>query len=70
MKPEKPEEISPGTGTEGQWTDLAFYLPGQFEGDGKMASEPENLREKVRGSLQKISDEGKDYFICIVYDSA
>lgn len=32
----------------------------------KLASVPEGVRLKVQRSLQKISDEGKDYFICIV----
>lgn len=33
----------------------------------KLASVPEGVRVKVQRSLQKISDEGKDYFICIVF---
>lgn len=32
----------------------------------KLAGVPENIRVKVQKSLQKISDEGKEYFICIV----
>ncbi|WP_324824374.1 stage IV sporulation protein A [Sinanaerobacter sp. ZZT-01] len=32
----------------------------------KLSNVPENIRLKVQRSLQKISDEGKDYFICIV----
>lgn len=32
----------------------------------KVTGMPDNLRFKVQKSLQKISDEGKDYFICIV----
>lgn len=32
----------------------------------KLAGVPDNIRGKVRKSLQKISDEGKEYFICIV----
>ena len=32
----------------------------------KVTNMPENIRFKVQKSLQKISDEGKEYFICIV----
>ncbi|WP_209010594.1 sporulation stage IV protein A [Anaerovorax sp. IOR16] len=32
----------------------------------KLSNVPEHIRLKVQRSLQKISDEGKDYFICIV----
>ena len=32
----------------------------------KLAGVPEHIRVKVQKSLQKISDEGKEYFICIV----
>ena len=32
----------------------------------KLAGVPENIRVKVQKSLQKICDEGKEYFICIV----
>lgn len=32
----------------------------------KLSSVPENVRGKMQKSLQKISDEGKEYFICIV----
>lgn len=34
--------------------------------ESKIASVPENIRVKMQKSLQKISDEGKEYFICIV----
>ena len=34
--------------------------------DGKLTSMPESLQGKVHRSLQKISNEGKDYFICII----
>lgn len=34
--------------------------------DGKLTSMPETLQVKVQRSLQKISNEGKDYFICII----
>lgn len=34
--------------------------------ENKIASVPENIRGKMQKSLQKISDEGKEYFICIV----
>lgn len=34
--------------------------------DGKLTSMPESLQGKVQRSLQKISNEGKDYFICII----
>lgn len=34
--------------------------------ESKLSNVPENIREKVQRSLQKISDEGKEYFICIV----
>lgn len=34
--------------------------------DSKLSSVPEELQQKIRRSLQKISDEGKDYFICII----
>ena len=32
----------------------------------KLAGVPDNIRIKVQKSLQKISDEGKEYFICII----
>jgi len=32
----------------------------------KITSVPDNVRTKMQRSLQKISDEGKEYFICIV----
>ena len=32
----------------------------------KIAAVPDNIRIKMQKSLQKISDEGKEYFICIV----
>ena len=34
--------------------------------DGKLTAMPETLQGKVQRSLQKISNEGKDYFICII----
>ncbi len=34
--------------------------------DGKLTAMPESLQIKVQKSLQKISNEGKDYFICII----
>ncbi len=34
--------------------------------ENKLLNVPENIRIKVQKSLQKISDEGKEYFICIV----
>ena len=34
--------------------------------ESKLSDVPEALRGKVQRSLQKISDEGKDYFICII----
>ena len=34
--------------------------------ESKVNNVPESLRGKVQRSLQKISDEGKDYFICII----
>lgn len=34
--------------------------------ENKIASVPDNIRVKMQKSLQKISDEGKEYFICIV----
>ena len=34
--------------------------------DGKLTAMPAVLQEKVQKSLQKISNEGKDYFICII----
>lgn len=34
--------------------------------DGKLTAMPESLQGKVQKSLQKISNEGKDYFICII----
>lgn len=34
--------------------------------ENKLTSVPEGIRVKVQKSLQKISDEGKDYFICII----
>jgi len=34
--------------------------------ESKVSSVPDNLRSKVQKSLQRISDEGKDYFICII----
>ncbi len=32
----------------------------------KLAGVPENIRTKIQKSLQRISDEGKEYFICII----
>lgn len=34
--------------------------------ESKISSVPDNVRVKMQKSLQKISDEGKEYFICIV----
>ena len=34
--------------------------------ENKIAAMPDNIRIKMQRSLQKISDEGKEYFICIV----
>ncbi|MEY8368102.1 stage IV sporulation protein A [Anaerovoracaceae bacterium 42-11] len=34
--------------------------------EGKLTAMPESLQVKVQRSLQKISNEGKDYFICII----
>lgn len=34
--------------------------------ENKIASVPDHIRIKMQKSLQKISDEGKEYFICIV----
>jgi len=34
--------------------------------ENKITSVPDNIRVKMQKSLQKISDEGKEYFICIV----
>ena len=34
--------------------------------ENKIAAVPDNIRDKMQRSLQKISDEGKEYFICIV----
>lgn len=34
--------------------------------ESKLSNVPENIRNKVQKSLQKISDEGKDYYICII----
>lgn len=34
--------------------------------ENKLTSVPENIRGKVQKSLQKISDEGREYYICIV----
>lgn len=34
--------------------------------DGKLTAMPAALQDKVQKSLQKISNEGKDYFICII----
>ena len=34
--------------------------------ESKISSVPDNIRGKMQKSLQKISDEGKEYFICIV----
>ena len=34
--------------------------------ENKIAAVPDNIRIKMQRSLQKISDEGKEYFICIV----
>ena len=34
--------------------------------ESKVNDVPDSLRIKVQKSLQKISDEGKDYFICII----
>lgn len=34
--------------------------------ESKLSNVPDHLRYKIQKSLQKISDEGKEYFICIV----
>lgn len=34
--------------------------------ENKLSNVPENIRMKIQNSLQKISDEGRDFFICIV----
>ncbi|MEG1315615.1 MAG: stage IV sporulation protein A, partial [Anaerovoracaceae bacterium] len=34
--------------------------------ENKLTNVPENLQGKVQKSLQRITDEGKDYFICII----
>lgn len=34
--------------------------------NSKLTTMPDTLQDKVRRSLQKISNEGKDYFICII----
>ncbi len=34
--------------------------------ESKVNDVPESLRGKIQRSLQKISDDGKDYFICII----
>lgn len=34
--------------------------------DNKLTGVPISIRDKVQKSLQKISDDGKDYFICII----
>ena len=34
--------------------------------DSKLSSVPADLQYKIRRSLQKVSDEGKEYFICII----
>ena len=34
--------------------------------ENKLSNVPENIRVKIQNSLQKISDEGRDFFICIV----
>ncbi|WP_408609062.1 stage IV sporulation protein A [Aminipila terrae] len=34
--------------------------------ENKLSNVPDHIRGKVQKSLQKISDEGKDYFICII----
>ena len=34
--------------------------------ENKLSNVPDHIRAKVQRSLQKISDEGKEYFICIV----
>ena len=34
--------------------------------ESKVNDMPESLRGKIQRSLQKISDDGKDYFICII----
>ena len=34
--------------------------------ESKVRDVPDSLKTKVQKSLQKISDEGKDYFICII----
>ena len=32
----------------------------------KVSEMPQSVQKKVQKSLQKISDDGKDYFICII----
>ena len=33
----------------------------------KLGSVPDNIRDKMQNALQKISDEGKEYMICLVF---
>ena len=33
----------------------------------KLGNVPENIRDKMQTALQKISDEGKEYMICLVF---
>ena len=33
----------------------------------KLGNDPENIRDKMQTALQKISDEGKEYMICLVF---
>ena len=33
----------------------------------KLGSVPENIRDKMQNALQKVSDEGKEYMICLVF---
>ena len=42
------------------------YLQVHMQMETKIAAVPDNIRIKMQKSLQKISDEGKEYFICIV----
>jgi hypothetical protein len=35
--------------------------------ENKLTNVPENARLKIQHALQKISDEGREYLICLVF---
>lgn len=59
-------EDSPGSIWDTNIFGKSLYEMVAEQMENKIAGVPDNIRVKMQKSLQKISDEGKEYFICIV----